>query len=225
MGRLVQSSRYVLLLLAILAYTVVYLYRFQRKQAFDREYQYLLQRGSFSECQNHLRSASGIKIYHDYELMLRELEAAFRFDNRAKARKLIKELLFMPMKEKDFVDFHNKALNFAVMEKDPVIAEHVFEAFSKYKRHAQYAAEARQIVDIYLYRKANHIDGLVSAVDKMRKPSRKATAYYRIARQYYSLGEVENCQRYLEMAYMAFPDKTWQKLINELLKGNYEQFS
>ena len=155
---------------------------------------------------------------------MRQLDAALKYDEREEARALIQELLSTPMKERDFITFHNKALNFAVQEKDPEIAEQVCSAFSKYKRHSKYAKEARQVTDIYLYKKADHIDELASAAEKAKKPSVKATAYYRIARQYHSLGDDENCTRYLEMAYTVFPDKTWQKLLDGPLKGDYAQF-
>lgn len=225
MGAFIHENRYVLLILAIFAYTVIYLYRFQRKQAFDREFQYLLQKGTPEECRKHLQSPAGKKIYHEYELKIRELDSDLHFDRRKEARELIQELLSTPMKERDFIAFHNKALNFAVQEKDPEIAEQVCSAFSKYKRHAKYATEARQVTDIYLYRKADYIDKLTASSQKTGKPSVKATAYYRIARQYYYLKDMENCRRYLEMAYTVFPDKTWRKLIDELLKGDYAQFA
>lgn len=224
MGQFIQDNRYALLILAIFVYAAITIYRYQRRQAFEREYQYLLHKGSLQECRDHLYSKTGRRIYHEYELKLRELDAALQYDHRDEARALFEELFSAPMREKDFVDFHNKALQFAVEEKDPEMAEKVCAAFSRHRRHAGYAAEARQVTDIYLHHKANHIQELIASADKKRKPSQKATAYYRIARQYYSLGETETCRKYLEMAYTVFPDKTWQKLIDELLKGNYEQF-
>lgn len=224
MGSFIQSYRHMLLMLSILAYTTVYLYRLQRKSAFDRQFQYLLLHGSFYKCLEHLDSKVGRKIYHDYELALLRFEATLRYDRADETRELIKKLTLMPMKEKDFISFHQRVLEFAVEHKDFAMAETVFEAFSKHKRHAKYAAEAREVIDIYLYHKTNYIDRLVANVNSLKSPSRKATSYYRIARQYYSLGDAESCKKYLEMAYSALPDKTWHKLIGELLRGNYEQF-
>ena len=125
--------------------------------------------------------------------------------------------------EKDFISFQNQALNYAVQEKDAALAERVCKAFGKYKRHARFAAEARQVTDIYILRRTDRIEELLTAAARTKKPSEKATAYFRIAKQYHYLDRPEERRKYLEMAYAAFPDRTWQDMLRNILEGDYEQ--
>lgn len=223
MNALLQNLRYVILIMAIFAYAVISLYRFQRKQAFDNSISYLLASGGYASYCERLFSQTGRKIYHEYELKLKQLKAAVAFERREDARALIRELSSMPMRERDFIAYNKEVLGFAVQEKDTAMAEDVCSAFRKYRRHAKYAQDALQVKDIFILRQSNHIEELAAAAEKAKIPSEKATAYFRLAKQYHYLGEEGRCRQYLEMAYTAFPDSTWQKLIKGILDGSYEQ--
>nr|WP_325195659.1 hypothetical protein [uncultured Oscillibacter sp.] len=223
MSAFLQDFRYVILILAIFVYAVIFMYRFQRKQAYDNSISYLLASEGYEAYCQRLYSKTGRKIYLEYELKLKQLKAAVDFGKREDARALIKELSSTPMKERDYIAYNKEVLSFAVQEKDAAMAEDVCSAFKKYRRHAKYAQDALQVKDVFILHKSNHIEELIAAAEKTKIPSEKATAYFRIAKQYHYLDEHERCQQYLEMAYTAFPDSTWQKLIKGILDGNYEQ--
>lgn len=212
-----------ILILAIFAYAVIFMYRFQRKQAYDNRISYLLASEGYHAYCEELSSETGRKIYLEYELKLKQLKAAVDLEKREDARTLIQELSAMPMRERDYIAYNKEVLNFAVQEKDAALAEDVCSAFGKYRRHAKYAQDALLVKDVFILRRSNHIEELVAAAEKTKRPSEKATAYFRIAKQYHNLGEQERCRQYLEMAYTAFPNNTWQKLIKGILDGNYEQ--
>lgn len=218
-----QSFRYVILILTIFAYAVVLMYRFQRKQAYDIGISRLLAAEGYDSYCGRLYSETGRKIYLDYELKLKQLQAAVDFGKRDDARALIQELSSVPMRGRDYVAYNKEVLNFAAQEKDAAMAEDVCSAFRKYRRYEKYARDAQQVKDIFILRRSNHIEELAAAAEKTRIPSEKATAYYRIARQYHNLGDQDRRRQYLEMAYTAFPDSTWQKLIKGMIDGSYEQ--
>lgn len=199
------------------------MYRFQRKQAYDNSISYLLASEGYEAYCQRLYSKTGRNIYLEYELKLKQLKAAVDFGKREDARALIKELSSTPMKERDYIAYNKEVLSFAVQEKDAAMAEDVCSAFKKYRRHAKYAQDALQVKDVFILHKSNHIEELITVAEKTKIPSEKATAYFRIAKQYHYLDEHERCQQYLGMAYTAFPDSTWQKLIKGILDGNYEQ--
>lgn len=223
MNGFVQNFRYIILILAIFFGAVISMYRFQRKQAYDNRLSHFLGECDYEAFCKQLDSKTGRKIYVTYELKLKQLKAAVCCGKREDARKLIEELSSEPMREKDYIAYNTEVLNFAVQEKDPALAERVCTAFEKYKRHKKYATEARQVRDIYILHKANHIDELKETARKVKSPSQKATAYFRIAKQYHYLHSADLCRQYLEMAYTTFPDKTWQNLIKGILDGDYEK--
>lgn len=221
MRQFLLEYRQFIMILVIFAGTVLYLYRYQRKQAFDRKTAWLLGKADYDTYRAHLFCDTGRRIYHDYELKQKELIGALKWDKRREAADLIRQLSVMPMREKDFLEFNNQALNFAVQEKDASLAEQVCEALQRNKRHARAAAEARLVTDIYILNRTDHIAELQEAAKKTKSASEKATAYYRIAKQYHHLGRNADCQKYLEMAYAVFPEKAWQELILQTMENDF----
>ena len=87
----------------------------------------------------------------------------------------------------------------------------------------KYSREAEQVYDIYLLRRSNHIEELQTFAAKVKNPSSRAMAYYRIARQYYYMDDIGQCRKYLTMSKNVFPDLTWRSVIQKLLDGDYSE--
>ena len=127
------------------------------------------------------------------------------------------------MSSRDYVNYNMAVLSYAVSRRDTAMGETACRALGRRGISQKYFREAEQVYDIYLLRKSNHIEELRAFAAKIKNPSSRAMAYYRIARQYYYMEDMEQCRTYLTMSKHVFPDRTWRSVIQNILDGDYSE--
>lgn len=212
-----------MLILVMIAALIVQ-YRSLTKKKFRRELEKNLNENhSLIKYKQQLESPKGKKYIRSTEAALLLLNAAIDLEQGDDVRMLIVQLDNTRMRSRDFIDYNMKKLAYGISKKDPVLAKSAWEIlhnshFAKYVKK-----EADQLYDIYVLHQANHIDELLIFADKAKNPSSKAMAYYRIAQQYHNIQNTVERDSYLRKARDAFPDKTWQTMLDTMLSGDLSQ--
>ncbi len=214
----------IILLILLIAFGTAYnMYRHYSQRQFEEELNEALQTQGYASFCEMLGSRKGRRCYPRYTADMKKLDAAILCGRHEEARELIQGLNQSVMSSKDYVNYNMAVLSYAVSIKDRAIGETACGALRRRGIAQKYSREAEQVYDIYLLRRSNHIEELQTFAAKVKNPSSRAMAYYRIARQYYYMDDIGQCRKYLTMSKNVFPDLTWRSVIQKLLDGDYSE--
>lgn len=213
----------IILMLLITLGTAYSMYRHYSQRQFEEELNETLKTKGYDSFCLMLESRKGHRCYPRYTADLKKMDAAIHCERHEEARELILRLNQSAMSSKDYVNYNMAVLNYAVSRRDPAMGETACSALRRRGISLKYSREAEQVYDIYLLRKSNHIEELRAFAARIKNPSSRAMAYYRIARQYYYMEDMEQCRKYLTMSKNVFPDRTWRSVIQKILDGDYSE--
>lgn len=215
-----------MLIFAVLAAFAFYnIYRTGKREAFLRELSGLLEREGYDAYTRALDGPEAARFIRQRNADRMRLNAAISKENHPEARRLIEKLNMTPMSSREYVNYNMTVLGYAVSRGDRRLGETARDALHKPSIRKGIVAEADQVYDIYLLHGTGHIEELESFARKCKIPSGKATAYYRIAKQYYYLNDMEKVRRYIDMAAEAFPDPGWRQAMKEVKDSGYEKLA
>lgn len=205
----------------ILAFACWQIYRANQRDAYLQEAWRELKAHGYEAFRRRLTAPQGRKQIRGRQAKLLCLDAAIEAGEDAEVRSLVAELNATPMSAREFARYNMTVLGYAVGKQDAEMALTARDALHRPMIRKRIAREADQVYDIYILRSADHIDELERFVKKCRSPSGKAMAYYRIAKQYYYLGETEQCGRYLDLSAHVYPQPAWQEAVRKARENDF----
>ena len=214
------------LIFAVLAVFAFYnIYRSVKREAFLRELSEILEHKGYQAYSRRLDDSDAAGFIRRRNADRMRLNAAISKGNHAEARRLIDKLNVTPMSAGEYVNYNMTVLGYAVSQGDMRMGETARDALNKPSIRKGIVTEADQVYDIYFLHDTSHIGELESFAKKCRIPSGKATAYFRIAKQYYYLNDMERVKRYIDMAAEAFPDAEWIEAMEEVRDSGYKKLA
>lgn len=129
----------------------------------------------------------------------------------------------MPMRKREFVEYNMSVLGFAVSNKNKKMAKTASDALQRPLIRKGIAMEAKMVYDIYILHSTKYLDILENFAAKCNTPSGKATAYFRLAKEYYYLNDLKQCEVYLDLSERTYPNFEWKQVIQEVRDSNYTQ--
>lgn len=213
-----------IMLLLVMAAALVSQYRSLSRKKFSRELENILRKEqNYEVYRQRLESPEGKRYFKQPAAALMLLDAAISLERKDTVRQLMEQLDTTRMNSTDFINYNMKKLAYGIQIGDAALAEAGWKVLHE-SRFANYVKkEADQLYDIYVLHQSNHIEELETFAAKAKNPSSKAMAYFRLAKQYHYRGDREICTEYLHKAKAVFPDKTWQGMMDEILKGDYSK--
>lgn len=151
------------------------------------------------------------------------LKAAIQVDDAKKVEELVNSLNGMPMRKREFVEYNMSVLGFAVSNKNKKMAKTASDALQRPLIRKGIAMEAKMVYDIYILHSTKYLDILENFAAKCNTPSGKATAYFRLAKEYYYLNDLKQCEVYLDLSERTYPNFEWKQVIQEVRDSNYTQ--
>lgn len=219
-----MNTQEIIILMLLIAFGTAYnLYRHYSQRQFEEELNETLKTRGYDAFVEMLEGRKDRRCYPRYTADLKKMDAAIHCERHEEARELILKLNQSAMSSRDYVNYNMAVLSYAVSRRDTVMGETACRALGRRGISQKYFREAEQVYDIYLLRKSNHIEELRAFAAKIKNPSSRAMAYYRIARQYYYMEDMEQCRTYLTMSKHVFPDRTWRSVIQNILDGDYSE--
>lgn len=219
-----MNTQEIIILMLLIAFGTAYnLYRHYSQSRFEEELNETLKTRGYDAFVEMLEGRKGRRCYPRYTADLKKMDAAIHCERHEEARELILKLNQSAMSSRDYVNYNMAVLSYAVSRRDTAMGETACRALGRRGISQKYFREAEQVYDIYLLRKSNHIEELRAFAAKIKNPSSRAMAYYRIARQYYYMEDMEQCRTYLTMSKHVFPDRTWRSVIQNILDGDYSE--
>ena len=214
------------LIFAVLAVFAFYnIYRSGKREAFLRELNGLLERQGYEAYSRRLDEPEAARFIRRRNADRMRLNAAISKENHAEARRLIEKLNATPMALREYVNYNMTVLGYAVSQGDRRLGKTARDALHKPSIRRGIIIEADQVYDIYLLHDTGHIEELKGFAKKCRTPSGKATAYFRIAKQYYYLNDMDSVRKYIDMAAEAFPDSGWIEAMKEIKDSGYKKLA
>lgn len=219
-----MNTQEIIILMLLIAFGTAYnLYRHYSQRQFEEELNETLKTRGYDAFVEMLEGRKDRRCYPRYTADLKKMDAAIHCERHEEARELILKLNQSAMSSRDYVNYNMAVLSYAVSRRDTAMGETACRALGRRGISQKYFREAEQVYDIYLLRKSNHIEELRAFAAKIKNPSSRAMAYYRIARQYYYMEDMEQCRTYLTMSKHVFPDRTWRSVIQNILDGDYSE--
>ena len=213
------------IILLIFIGSCVMIYRGYKRQQYEITMKNTLADKGYKAFCEMLYSKRGKRYFRGHLAKLLQLKAAISTREHEDVRRLIYELNNTRLSSKNYTNYNMDVLGYAVEQKDAALGRKVCQALKKYRLNKRVALEAEQVYDIYLLHKSNHIEELRAFAAKVKNPSSKAMAYFRVAKQYYYLGDEEKCRKYLTMSRNVFANQDWQTIIDEFLEGDLSKLA
>lgn len=210
----------ILMIVVLVAAMIIYSYRINKRKGIQGELQEILVSQGYAAFSKKLGEKATCSYIQQKARDLLQFDAAVDSGEFGEVDRLIPILNRTPMTPKEFIRYNSKVLNLAVEQQDSQRGLMARNALRQKKIPEAIRKEAEMIYDIYILHRSNHIDELLMLAEKSKNPSTRAMSYYRIAKQYYYLNDMEKTQDYLIRAGSVYKNPTWQGIIKDILQDN-----
>lgn len=211
------------LLIVIFAFAAFDIYRTNKREAYLNAAWETLKSEGYDAFEAKLMSDKIRRALGTRKINFLLLKAAMQVNDIKKVEKLVDSLNGMPMRKREFVEYNMSVLGFAVSSKNKEMAKTASDALQRPFIRKGIAAEAKMVYDIYILHSTEYLNTLENFAAKCKAPSGKATAYFRLAKEYYYLNDLKQCEAYLDLSERTYPNPEWKQVIQEVRNSNYTQ--